>query len=108
MKKGNVVSGKQANHGDYCLPQEIAYLGAPALYLAVAHWAILRGGAVTREDISRAFKISPAQATGVLNYIHRDKKETILSRKVIKKVRSGHRQLHLRIIDLLPSWDKCA
>lgn len=54
---------------DYHMPDCIRHLGDIPLYRAVAWWGYIQGSEFTRNDVSRAFRIDPRRASGVLNYI---------------------------------------
>ncbi|MBH3035789.1 CaiF/GrlA family transcriptional regulator [Serratia marcescens] len=94
------IVGKQSNHGDYCLPVDLAHLGNPPLWLAVAWWGGLRGTAFSRDDVSQVFRISARRAGDVMSYIMNHKKDTVQCLRSLTKSGNGVRVLHLRITNI--------
>lgn len=75
----NVVEGRQRNHGGYYLPDTVRHLEEMPLYRIVAWWGFFRGSEFTRDDVSRAFRIEPRRASGLLNYLcHRRETKDIV------------------------------
>lgn len=62
-------SSRQSNHEDYRLPDNLMHLSSSPLYLAVAHFGLMRRGPVSRQDISQAFFISTRRALEVMRYL---------------------------------------
>ena len=95
---GVVVAGTQSNHGDFCLPPEMAHLPHLRLYQAVALWALTVGSGVTRDDISRAFRISVRRAADVMHYILAARQDVITcTRQVIRLGQGRGRTLLLHV-----------
>lgn len=88
--KGNTVSGKQSNHGDFHLPACLVHLNDPPLYIAVAWWGLLSGRGMTREDISQAFRIPLRRAADVMAYISRDRCDVITCERRV--IHNGNRR----------------
>nr|WP_249339863.1 CaiF/GrlA family transcriptional regulator [Serratia marcescens] len=91
------VAGKQRNHGDFCLPDTLAHLMDPPLYLAVAHWGMATGLPLSRALVSETFRISERRAADVLNYIARDRHDVIDCQRHIVREGAGRRGLKLTI-----------
>lgn len=70
--------GTQSNHGTWILPKNISHLNSPTLWLAVAWWGLLKGKAVSRNDISEAFCITQRRAGDVLYYLARNCKDMVV------------------------------
>lgn len=92
-----VISGKQSNHGDFMLPASVAHLAQPALYLAVAYWALALGRGVGREDIAQAFRITVHRAADVMSYILNDRQDVVSCSRQLLNGGRGQRQLLLRV-----------
>lgn len=100
-----VAKGKQRNHGDYHIPASIRHLGELPLYRAVAWWGLFRGTLFNRDDVSRAFRIDPRRASGIMNYLsHRLKAEDDirLEHSTTTDGRRG-RLLSIRVLDVASS-----
>lgn len=95
------VRGKQRNHGDYYLPVSIRHLDENTpLYRAVAWWGLTLGRAFSREDVSRAFRIEPRRASGILNYLcHRETSNDIVL-ECHRLPTAGHGLLMVRILSV--------
>lgn len=87
----NEISGRQRNHGSFCVPDDLPELNEPRLWLAVARWALMLGKPVNRNDISCAFRISPRRAADVMTYLCEDRRDTVTCEKTITRVASGVR-----------------
>ncbi|MGV3346923.1 CaiF/GrlA family transcriptional regulator [Enterobacteriaceae bacterium LUAb1] len=98
--KSRKVTGKQGNHGGYHLPECLAHMGSPTLWLAVACWGQMCARPVSREDIAQAFRISPRRAADVMTYILSDHSDVVKVEKTVDRVGSGHRQARFRILDV--------
>lgn len=92
------VAGKQSNHGDFCLPDCLAHLISPPLYMAVAHWGIYTGLPLSRASVSETFRISERRAADVLNYIVRDRHDIIDCKRHTAREGAGRRVLKLTVI----------
>lgn len=96
-----VVRGKQRNHGDFYLPDSIRHLAKVPLYRAVAWWGMLRGGYITRDDVSQAFRIELRRAGGILNYIrHRGREGDIQVEVRHQTSRQARSTQALRIVSM--------
>lgn len=91
------VTGKQSNHGGYRLPTELVHLTDVPLYIAVAHWGLIKGTSITRDEISQVFHITARRAADVMTYIHVAKAQTITSVKRVTRVPGERRNLRLKI-----------
>ncbi|MGC6031442.1 CaiF/GrlA family transcriptional regulator [Enterobacter kobei] len=91
---GKLRSGRQRNHGNWCMPGELGLAGSPPLWLAVSVWIMKQAQAVTRDDVAHAFRISPRRAADVMTYIVSDRPDTVRIRKEVLRVGSGHRVAH--------------
>lgn len=89
---------KQSNHDDYYLPRCLSHLNNPPLYLAVAHWGLIKKDGMSREDISQAFRISPRRAADIMNYIYNDRQAVITSQKTVTTCGRGLRSFRLTIM----------
>lgn len=91
------VTGKQSNHGDFCLPECLTHLIDPPLYLAVAHWGLLTASPLSRALVSETFRISERRAADVLNYIARERHDIIDCKRNIVREGAGRRGLKLTV-----------
>ncbi|MEL5615770.1 CaiF/GrlA family transcriptional regulator [Serratia marcescens] len=66
---GRYVTPRQSNHEVYTLPECLANFPPMPLYLAVAHFGLLSGRPLSREDISQAFHIDRRRALEVMRYL---------------------------------------
>jgi len=66
----------------WVLPGVVSHLNDPPLYLAVAWWAFYKREAVSRNEISKAFQITPQQAGDTMEYILRKRTDFIKSKRV--------------------------
>lgn len=89
--RGKIQTGRQRNHGTWCLPPGMDIEEGAPLWLAVALWALGQARAVTREDISQAFSVSPRRAADVLTYIISERSDLVQIYKEVVRVASGHR-----------------
>ena len=100
---GYKIAARQPNHGCWHLPECLSHLVSPSLWLAVACWGLQRGVPVTRDDIARAFRISPRRAADVMTYITDDRSDVVKVEKKIERVGSGHRQLRFHVLKVMMS-----
>ncbi|WP_329911721.1 CaiF/GrlA family transcriptional regulator [Serratia quinivorans] len=75
----------------------MAYLDQPALYLAVAYWAMALGRGVSREEIAQAFRITAHRAADVMNYILNARQDVVSCSRQLLNSGRGQRQLLLRV-----------
>lgn len=93
----NFISGKQSNHGEYYLPQELFGINAPTLYLAVAHWGLRKGAGFTRDEISQVFRITLRRAADVMTYITTAKSDVVSCETRLVSSAGGRRSLLMTI-----------
>ncbi|MBU9839044.1 CaiF/GrlA family transcriptional regulator [Rahnella aceris] len=93
----NVIAGKQSNHGEYHLPQELLGINAPTLYLAVAHWGLRKGAGFTRDEISKVFRITLRRAADVMTYITTAKSDVVNCETRLVSSVGGRRSLVMTV-----------
>lgn len=91
------VLGRQSNHGDFTLPRCLSHLVNPPLYIAVAHWGLLKKTPFSRDDISQAFRITPRRAADVMTYIQREHGDVITCVRHLQVNPAGIRCLTLQV-----------
>lgn len=98
------IQGKQSNHGDYYLPVSVRHLSEDTpLYRAVAWWGLTLGRAFSREDVSRAFRIEPRRASGILNYLCHRETSNDITLECHRLPVAGHGLLMVRILSVTES-----
>ncbi|MGN5575816.1 CaiF/GrlA family transcriptional regulator [Enterobacter sp. Lyrl_3] len=97
-----VVTGRQRNHGTWCLPAGLGLDNRPPLWLAVSVWIMKQARAVTRHEVAQAFRITPRRAADVMTYIVCDRTDTVQIRKEVLRVGSGHRVAHYVVEAVAP------
>lgn len=94
---GGRIMGRQSNHGDFTLPRCLSHLVNPPLYIAVAHWGLLKKTPFSRDDISQAFRITPRRAADVMSYIQREHTDVITCVRHLQVSSAGIRNLTLQV-----------
>ncbi len=93
LKQRVRVKARQRNHESYCLPTILSHLPPMPLYMAVAHYALLKRVPVSRQTISAEFCISTRRALEVLRYLFNAQKGVMCSRlaPLLKGDKQGYR-----------------
>ncbi|CAI1188642.1 CaiF/GrlA family transcriptional regulator [Serratia marcescens] len=63
------VMPRQSNHERYALPMILGHLPPMPLYLSVAHFGLLTGKPVSREEICQAFHLDTRRALEIMRYL---------------------------------------
>ncbi|EOV5094258.1 CaiF/GrlA family transcriptional regulator [Serratia marcescens] len=80
LKQRVRVKARQRNHESYCLPTILSHLPPMPLYMAVAHYALLKRVPVSRQTISVEFRISTRRALEVMRYLFNAKDGVMCTR----------------------------
>lgn len=86
------------------MPASIRHLGPLPLYRAVAWWGLYLAREFDRDDICRAFQISPRQASNVICYLCRRDEQ----RDIVLETRKVRDRRVIQVLEIIPPGRRSA